>query len=114
VAVYFNESQEGKGWRNMNKNVQKLAFVLLLFFIAGTVGVFALSWEEREQISLLGWRAGYNYASSNPKATLPSQYSSVVDSAERRAGIAGAEVALKKGAFYEGFIGGFNWQRAGN
>jgi len=101
----------------MNKKVQKLAFVLLLFFIAGTIAVFALSREEYNDYALRGWRSGYNYASQNPDAKVaPKDNTAPVNTAYRNAGVSISSSAdrEKRGAIYEGFVAGFWAQRNGN
>jgi len=95
----------------MNKKVQKLAFILLLFFIAGTIAVLAQSYDD---YALRGWRAGYNYARQNPNVkSAPSSHShSAIRAAFRDAGVDPSSSAdkEKRGAVYQGFVAGF-WQQ---
>ena len=48
----------------MNKNARKIAFVLLLLFIAGTVAVFALPDEQERLVIRRGYMDGWTAASN--------------------------------------------------
>ena len=98
----------------MNKNVRKVAFVLLLFFIAGTVAVFAISDEEYNSWFGKGYNAGYNYASSRDGERVkyaPSSGSTPVVNALRAAGLKN-DRSQETDAFCQGFTAGFNARKS--
>ena len=99
----------------MNKNIKRLAFVLLLFFIVGALAVFAISVEEYNQYYSMGYNSGFNYASGTSSSSPPGNGSTAMNNAYSRAGLgtptrANAEL---RGAFREGFVAGFYAQKAG-
>jgi hypothetical protein len=98
----------------MNKNVRKLAFVLLLFFIAGTLAVFAISAEDYDHYYKMGYNAGYNHASGSSSKNPPQEGSANMNAAYSRAGIGDRKKSEERGAFREGFLAGFYAQKNGD
>jgi hypothetical protein len=94
----------------MGKNAQKIAFVLLLLFIAGTAVVFSLTDEEERLVVRRGYMDGWTAASNVNEATRKSatQKSSRMSSAVNR------QPSAERNAYRNGWSQGWDDKKEGN
>ena len=91
----------------MNKNGRKIAFVLLLLFIAGTVAVFALTDEQERLVVRRGYMDGWT-AASNTR---------IINASAKAGGMnraVGQQPRAEQNAYRNGWSQGWDDQVAGN